>query len=97
MMTWRALIDDFAARFGVEIESRIRGRLLAALAADKGGGPGTARLARSAAVSPSRRRQGQYIGLLRSLNARARARVQAAARKEGVPAALRLARQLKRA
>lgn len=96
MMTLPALINDFVARLEDAIESRIREHLLAGLNADKGSGRGTKRPARPAAVSSSRRRQGQYIGLLRSLSGRDRARVQAAARKDGVPAALRLARQLKR-
>jgi len=39
---------------------------------------------------------GQYIGLLRRLSGATRQRVQATARKEGVPAALALAGQLER-
>jgi hypothetical protein len=46
------------------------------------------------AVSPARRLQGRYIGLLRSLRGQARQRVRAAAKRDGVAAALKLIERL---
>lgn len=84
------LIDSFVTKLAAAIEAKVAAQLRAVVENLDGGRP----LRRYGKPARGRRLQGQYIGLLRRLSGATRQRVQATARKEGVPAALALAARL---
>jgi hypothetical protein len=53
-------------------------------------------MSRRARVSPGRQRHGRYIGLIRNLPARQKAKVRALRAKKGVDAAIKMAMELRR-
>jgi hypothetical protein len=90
----RSLIDEFIS----QLDALIQQEVLTIAAGAFGGGPRTAVGGRrpSTAATARRRLQGRYLGTLRGLKGDARRRVQAVARKDGVPSALKLADRLRR-
>ena len=95
----RQFVEDVTAAIDAEANAR------AAMAVEQalGGGDGRGSAARRAparragpGVSRARRLQGQYLGRLRSLKGRNRARVRAVAKKDGVAKALQLANSILR-
>jgi hypothetical protein len=79
----------FVSKLVVLVERQVATRLQEAVAGMKKG-----RRAVRRPVPRGRRLQGRYIGLLRKLSGRTRARVQKVARESGVAAALELAAKL---
>ena len=90
----RALIQAFAARLESEVRAEITAHAMATIGieAPKSSRPSGTSLA---GVQRSRRLQGQYLGHLRALRGQARARVQRTAQRDGVAAAVKLARRLR--
>jgi hypothetical protein len=74
---------------------RPRARVAATRAARADATPVGRRVRLTAKLARARRLQGQYLGLLRSLNAEARTRVKREAKEKGVEAALVLARSIR--
>lgn len=90
--------DVQAIRRSLGAIARALARLAPALEAATRGAANPGRRGRKLTLSPTRRAslrlQGQYMGYLRGLGARQKARVKAVRTAKGVRAAIRLARQL---
>jgi hypothetical protein len=94
-----ALVTAFLSGIELLVRDRAQALVRAVLGRTNGdvigGRPIRARGA-TAAVRATRLRQGQYLGLLRGLRGKAKRQIQTIARTEGVAAALRAGRNLRR-
>jgi hypothetical protein len=90
-------VQSLITQFVSELESLVREWSLQRALAGLGlaAAPADSRPGRiNRAVSPARRLQGRYIGLLRSLRGQARQRVRTTAKRDGVAAAVKLIERL---
>jgi hypothetical protein len=96
----RGLLLQFAERIADQCRRDIAAEAMSALGSSPSGPRGARqvrarRSARPKVVSSARHLQGQYLGHLRALRGEARRRVQTLARRDGVAAAVELARRLR--
>lgn len=87
------LIQKFVAEVEIVVHRRSLEHALGALGHPLSNGQSAAK--KTGPVNPVRQLQGQYIGLLRTLAGQARQRVRATAKRDGVAAAVKLAKQLR--